>query len=195
MARIDSILSILDRQGANELRLGSDREPQMFADGTQKRLAMPKTPTETLRELLGELFAADREKMLMAQGQVQFLHESPSLGPFRVTLTRRSPAGAALELDALFVRGRGKAAPPVAPAAATAPAGPLPAPVPRVAAEPVPTGDAPRAAVPLGMRGPEPTAPVAHAPEGPSAELASLLSRAAALRASDVHLMDGEAPV
>ena len=31
MARIDSLLTLIDRQGANELRLGSDREPQMFA--------------------------------------------------------------------------------------------------------------------------------------------------------------------
>jgi twitching motility protein PilT len=193
MARIDSILSILDRQGANELRLGSDREPQMFADGTQKRLAMPKTPTETLRELLGELLAPEREKMLLAQGQMQFLHESPALGPFRVTLTRRSPAGAALELDALFVRGRGKAAPPVATTAATAPVAPPAAPAPR-AAEPVLSGDAPWGTAASVPRGAETAAP-SHTPEGPSAELTALLARAAAFRASDVHLLDGEAPV
>ncbi len=53
MARIDSLLNLVDRQGANELRLGADREPQMFAEGTPKRLTMPKTSMETLRELLG----------------------------------------------------------------------------------------------------------------------------------------------
>ena len=76
MARIDSLLTLIDRQGANELRLGSDREPQMFAGGVQKKLSMPKTPTETLRELLGELLPPDREKMLAQQGQVQFLHDA-----------------------------------------------------------------------------------------------------------------------
>jgi len=173
MARIDSILALVDRQGANELRLGSDREPQMFADGAQKRLVMPKTTTETLRELLGELLPADREKMLMAQGQVQFLHESQSLGPFRVALTRRGPPGAALEIDAVFTRGRGKAAPAVAAEVAlrTPPdSGPAPPPAPGTSAGIVAT-------------------------EGPSAELSALLARAMALRASDVHLLDGEAPV
>ena len=121
MARIDSILSILDRQAANELRLGTDREPQMLADGAQKRLVMPKTSTDTLRELLGELLPADREQALVRDGQVQFVHEAPGLGPFRVALTRRGPvpmggapmppAGGALELGVVLLRGRGKAAP------------------------------------------------------------------------------------
>ena len=62
MAAIDSLLNLVDRQGANELRVGTDREPQMFADGAQKRLVIPKTTMETLRELLGELLSADREK-------------------------------------------------------------------------------------------------------------------------------------
>ena len=48
MAPVDSLLNLVDRQGANELRLGSDREPQMFASGAQKRLVIPKTSTETL---------------------------------------------------------------------------------------------------------------------------------------------------
>jgi twitching motility protein PilT len=116
MARIDSILNLVDRQGANELRLGADREPQMFAEGTPKRLTMPKTSMETLRELLGELLGEDRERLLVEQGQVQFVHETPGSGSFRVTLTRRGPASAALELDAVFLRGRGKqAAPPPLP--------------------------------------------------------------------------------
>jgi twitching motility protein PilT len=182
MARIDSLLSILDRQGANELRLGSDREPQMFADGAQKRLAMPKTPTETLRELLGELLPPDRERMLAAQGQVQFLHEAAGLGPFRVSLTRRSAPGAPLELDVIFQRGRGKAA-PVAPA--PPPAAPPPAP-PKAALEP-----AARPMERLPAAAPEPS----QTSEAPPPALAELLVRARALRASDVHVLDGEGPV
>src|SRR5580693_4912741 len=115
MARIDSILALLDRQGANELRLGTEREPQMFAEGAQKRLFMPKTPTETLRELLGDLLSRERETALAEQGHAHFVYDSESLGPFRVSMTRRGAPGGALELDVVFLRGRGRApAPPPA---------------------------------------------------------------------------------
>jgi twitching motility protein PilT len=187
MARIDSILSLLDRQGANELRLGSDREPQMFADGAQKRLFMPKTPTDTLRELLGELLPPERENLLLEQGHVQIVYEAPSLGPFRVSMTRRGPQGGALDLDVVFLRGRGKmpAAPPPAPPPPPA-AAPVATPAPVAAPTPAAAPQAPPAAGPLG-----------HAPITTDAppDLAALLGRAAALRASDVHLMHGEPPI
>src|SRR5580704_6789397 len=185
MARIDSILALLDRQGANELRLGTDREPQMFAEGAQKRLFMPKTPTETLRELLGELLPRERENLLLEQGQVQILYDAPSLGPFRVSLTRRGPPGSALELDVVFLRGRGRmpAAPPAAP--------------PPPPATPATPEASPRLAPPVAAPPPPAAAPLAHAPATTDAtpELAALLGRAAALRASDVHLMHGEPPI
>jgi twitching motility protein PilT len=182
MARIDSLLTLVHGQGANELRLGSDREPQMFADGTPKRLVMPKMTTETLRELLGELLPPDREKMLVAQGQVQLLHEAPGLGPFRVALTRRGPPGSELAIDAVFMRGRGKAAP------ATAPAAPAPASMALPAS--------PRAPMEVATPAPDPAPSASSATsDPPSPELAALLGRATAQRASDVHLLDGEAPV
>jgi twitching motility protein PilT len=183
MARIDSLLTLIDRQGANELRLGSDREPQMFADGAQKRLSMPKTPTETLRELLGELLAPDRERMLAQQGQVQFLYEPPGLGAFRVTLTRRGPVGSVSELDVTFLRGKGKAAPAPAPPAPPAPppaAAPLPSPVVSAAQTPVSHTQ---------------NYVQSNAGGAPSPELVALLGRALGMRASDVHLLDGEPPV
>jgi twitching motility protein PilT len=187
MPSIDSLLTLVDRQGANELRLGADREPQMFADGTPKRLTMPKTSMETLRELLGELLAGERERLLVEQGQVQFIHEAPGAGNFRVTLVRRGSAGAPLEIDAVFMRARTKAvasptvasAPRTAPSAA-APALPVPVPVP----VPAPVPAAPAMALPSPQTGVEPTP-----------ALIALISRAAAQKASDVHLMDGEAPV
>ena len=70
MARVDSLLSILVQQGANELRLGTDREPKMLAFGTAKRLAIPSTPAETLRELLGEILKGEREQAMRAGGRV-----------------------------------------------------------------------------------------------------------------------------
>jgi twitching motility protein PilT len=216
MAAIDSLLNLVDRQGANELRVGTDREPQMFADGAQKRLVIPKTTMETLRELLGELLSEEREKAVAEQGRLQVLYDAPGLGPFRVSLTRRSPAWAPLQIDAVFLRGAGKAAPPAAAPPAAAP----PAAAPPAAA---PTAAAPTAAAPAQARAPSPgSEPVAVmvpaalpppaneavatpaasftpsaplAPAAPSAALAALLSRAAGLRASDLHLQDGEPPV
>lgn len=179
MARIDSILTLVDRQGANELRLGSDREPQMFADGAPKRLTMPKTPTETLRELLGELLPPERERMVAQTGQVQVLYEPAGLGPFRVTISRRGPAGAPIELDVVFMRGRGKGGAPA----------PQPAAPPPPAARPLPEP----APAPVTSSAPAPV--TSSAPEGVTPELAALVGRAASLRASDVHLIDGEPPL
>ena len=62
MARIDSLLAIVVQQGANELRVGTDREPKMLAHGAVKRLSMPETNEETLRELLGDLLTPAREQ-------------------------------------------------------------------------------------------------------------------------------------
>jgi twitching motility protein PilT len=176
MPRIDSILTLVDRQGANELRLGADREPQMFANGEPKRLTMPKTSMETLRELLGELLAGERERVLGEQGQVQFVHEAPGAGNFRVTLVRRGIAGAPLEIDAVFLRARSKAT------ATPPPSPPIVAPAARPAAPVAPATavDPPRAAA---------------ASAGPAPDLAALITRAAAHHATDIHLMDGEAPV
>ena len=193
MAAIDSLLNLVDRQGANELRVGTDREPQMFADGAPKRLVIPKTTMETLRELLGEILSEEREKQIAEQGRLQMLYEAPGLGPFRVTLTRRGPAWAPLQIDAVFLRGAGKAAPAAAPApapAASTPVASLPAAAPQRAAN---DPGAPAVVAPA-----VPAAPVfggPHAAAEPSVELASLLARAAGQRASDVHLQDGEPPV
>jgi twitching motility protein PilT len=179
MARVDSILNLVDRQGANELRLGTEKEPQMFADGAQKRLVIPKTSTETLRELLGELLPQEREQELLRVGKVEFVYEAAALGPFRVTLLRRGSGSGVLELDVTFLRGRG-------------PAGKHP---------PPPS----RPNVPPPIAAPSPTAPVAvTAPAVPtgqefvgevSGELAALVRIAAGLRASDLHLLSGEMPV
>ena len=189
MARIDSLLNLVDRQGANELRLGADREPQMFAEGTPKRLTMPKTSMETLRELLGDLLGEDRERTLVEQGQVQFVHDTPSSGSFRVTLTRRGPASAALELDAVFVRGRGKQAAPPPPLPMTPP---LTAPIVERAPRAI---EAPAASASAMQTAAVSVAQTAAASSEVGPDLAALIARAASLQASDVHLREGEAPV
>ena len=203
MSGIDGLLNLVDRQGANELRLGSDREPQMFADGVQKRLVIPKTSMETLRELLADVLTSEREKALSETGHVVASYEAPGLGPFRVTFTRRGPAWAQLQFDVVFQRAR-KVEPSPAPprlaevsrpandARVEAPGGVAPA----ASAAPVasPAG-APVAAAYAGtpsFQGSFASGPRALVP-GP--ELSNLLAQAAAMRASDVHLADGEPPV
>jgi twitching motility protein PilT len=184
MAPIDSLLNLVDRQGANELRIGSDREPQMFADGAQKRLVIPRTTTETLRELLGDLLSDEREKQLVEQGTVQLVYEAPGLGPFRATLTRRGPGWGPFQLDAVFLRGAGKAVPPPSPqrALTPAPASPEPVTLVRPAANVTSVASSFASSAVEGRAEPTP-------------ELAALLTRASAQRASDVHLQDGEPPV
>ena len=55
MAKIDRLLSLVLDQNANELRVGTDREPKMLAYGTTKRLALPSMDGETVLDLLGEI--------------------------------------------------------------------------------------------------------------------------------------------
>lgn len=186
MAAIDSLLHLVERQGANELRVGTDREPQMFAEGAPKRLVIPKTSMETLRELLGELLSEEREKQIAEQGRLQLVYDAPGLGPFRVTLMRRGPAWAPLQVDAVFLKGAGKLTAPASPAGPPATAA-LPAPLPRAA------NDAVANAPPV----PETTHSITGRGQSPEAppELLALLTRAAAMRASDIHLEDGEIPV
>src|SRR5580698_6468223 len=98
MARIDSLLSLVVAQGANELRLGVDREPKMLASGVAKRLSLPATPEATLRDLLDGLLGPEREQTMRA-GRADFAYEAPGLGSFQVTATRRGEA-----FDVVFVR-------------------------------------------------------------------------------------------
>ncbi|HEX8795304.1 MAG TPA: PilT/PilU family type 4a pilus ATPase [Polyangiaceae bacterium] len=164
MARVDSLLSILVQQGANELRLGTDREPKMLASGAPKRLAIPSTPEDTLRELLGEILTGEREQAMRAGGRVDVRYEAAGLGAFQVKLLARGDAA----FDAVFLRETRPA-----PAASAAPS----------AAPPTPRA---------------PLMPVARAPAlaiVASPSFVELVATAAALRASDIHLIDGACPV
>src|SRR5580692_10394395 len=111
MARIDSLLAIAVDQGANELRIGANREPKMFASGAPKRLLMPAMGGDTVKELMGEILSPERETALRARGRLDVQSMSDKLGVFQVTLTARE-AG----IDAIFLRiGKGIANPPPAP--------------------------------------------------------------------------------
>ncbi len=181
MARIDSLLAIVVEQGANELRVGSDRDLKMFAHGTPKKLNIPAMPEQTIRDLLGEIITPERAAALNARKPVEATHEAGALGSFHVTMTAREGGG----LDVLFLRGskRGVAPPPAPPASAPAPAAPPPA----VAAERPVVVHAP--AVDFG-------APSARPPlvVGLASPVIALVARAASMGASDLHLMDGSSP-
>ena len=179
MARVDSLLSILVQQGANELRLGTDREPKMLAFGTAKRLAIPSTPADTLRELLGEILTGEREQAMRAGGRIDVRYEAAGLGAFQVKLLAR-PDGA---FDAVFLRETR-----ASPAAAAAAVAPAVASRPSAVTSPV---------VPV-ISGPEPSS--AQARVTPVTAMATpafveLVATAAALRASDLHLLEGACPV
>jgi twitching motility protein PilT len=181
MARIDSLLAIVVDQGANELRVGSDREPKMFAHGVPKKLHLPAMPEQTIRELLGDILSPERALALEARRPVEATHDAGALGSFHVTMTAREGGG----IDVLFVRG-GKRPVAVAPATPAVVAGTPQAPPPEVGERPAP---------PLPSPGP----PLATSTARPiviglAPPMVSLVARAASMDASDLHLLDGETP-
>jgi twitching motility protein PilT len=184
MARIDSLLSIVLDQGANELRIGTNREPKMLAYGAAKRLNIPAMGDDMVRELMGEILSAEREANLRAKGRLETPYASDKLGAFQVTMTVR-PDG----IDAVFMRsggGAGRSTSPSSPAKSPgndAPAGP------QAASFDAPPSSHARAAPQL----PEVSA-ARRGSASPSELLVRLLARASALGASDLHLAEGESP-
>jgi twitching motility protein PilT len=184
MARIDRVLSIVADQGANELRVGTDREPKMLAYGSVKKLSIPSTSEETLRDLLGEVLTAEREESMRARGRVDVVYDAGPLGAFQVSLTTRGDNG----FDAVFRKSSARAAPPpfvAAPAVA-------PAPAPAHAHEHEALESSRMHAAPSSTL----TAAAVFAPGesdvSASPMLAELVAHAAQRRASDLHLCDGE---
>ena len=100
MARVDSILSVLVHQGANELRLGTDREPKLLSHGTPKRLSLPVTSEETLRELLGEILDPKREQALRARGRVDSCNRRQAYARLRLSLLPAREGGPAAVVSA-----------------------------------------------------------------------------------------------
>ncbi len=180
MARIDSILSIVIQQGANELRVASGHEPKMLAYGIAKRLAIPKMDEETVRSLLGEIVSPERAELLRTNGKAEAPYDAGALGSFHVTLTTPAAGG----ISAIFVRAGARAQATAAPAAPAVPtAAPL-APAPTPVATPLPMESVETFGAPAPSRV-ERAAP--HA-------LASLVARAASMRGSDLHFADRELP-
>jgi twitching motility protein PilT len=183
---VDGLLGILVQQGATELRLGTGRPPRMFHHGTQKKLAVPETGDEELRHLLGGLVTPERDAELRAGRRVELTYDAGQLGTYNVALV---PHAGGPGFDAIFAAvTRRREAPPlfVVPAEPAAHAAPPPAERP---SETMPAATASPTASPETV----PTSLVAPNERVPtSSELAELLARAAAMRASDVHLCTGQ---
>ena len=180
MARIDRILSLVADQGANELRMGTDREPKMLAYGTSKRLSIPMTDETTLRDLLGEILSPEREEALKTRGRVECHYDAAQFGQFSVSLTSRTDG-----FDVVF-RQSGRAAPPPVQE-------PPPPPSVHPTSHQMPVATPASASMPVAMHAPMPMT-VAE-PIRPASSLMELVAHAAARRASDLHLADDEVPV
>jgi twitching motility protein PilT len=151
----------------------------MFARGVPKRLSIPATSEQVLRDLLGEILPAERETELRARGSVETHYDGGRHGLFRVTLTAADSGG----FDAVFLQ--------ITPLEAEADAAAKPATAnrepPAAVSREAQRGSAPDGASPVSA------ADVAHAPSG-LWRLGELIRAAIALRASDLHLAEGELP-
>jgi twitching motility protein PilT len=108
VAWIGSLLSILVERGADELRVGEGREPQLFVAGKPRRLSIPKMSRRDVEDLLGDLLSPERKAVLATGQPVEFAYSSANHGAFTVTLSGEN------DLSAVFVkvtRGPALAAP------------------------------------------------------------------------------------
>ncbi len=85
MRTIDSLLNILVQQGGTELRLASDRRPQMFKEDAELPLTIPAMSTERIRELLDDLWTA-HEAALRHRHELSLTYDSEDLGRFALRL-------------------------------------------------------------------------------------------------------------
>ena len=116
MPGVDQILSFIIQQGADELRLGTDDEPQAFAQGVRRHFTMAKTPDAVLRHLLGDVLSKDREALLVKQPLLSFSYEARGIGTFDVTVEARKTGG----LNVTFTQSTGSPASPPEPEPAVA---------------------------------------------------------------------------
>jgi twitching motility protein PilT len=206
MPAIDDILKLAHGQGANELRIGTDRAPAMFASGSPKSLTLRPTGDADLRYLLGPLLTEEREALLRRDGQLEFSYFLAGIGNFHVTFTRRGldAKEGPLVFDGLFFHGQPRSGAPAplaaeprwtsseAPTGLVEPSsGPPSAPAVTVAAphvDPRRTRDTvpPSEEAPSSVEG----AP----PQEITRALASLLAAVVERKASDLHLLSGEPP-
>ena len=171
VAWIEHLLSIVVERRADELRVCAGQEPKMFAGGVARPLSIPRMSERDVRELLGDLLSVERQGQAAREGQSTFVYTSKASGHFQVVLAIEP------DLHATFTKADPRAASPAASVSSPVAAVPPTAALSAVS----PSGIAPP---PVALEGQPPD----------RRHLASLLGRAASLRASDLHLADGEVP-
>lgn len=168
MPGIDQVLSFVVQQSANELRLGTDQEPQVLAHGAPRRFTMSPTPDSVLRQLLGDLLSAEREAELGRQPRIGFDYEAPGIGRFQVTIARRNDGG----MDVTFLQAtRTRAVVPK---------------VPPVIVEKSP--------IPAAATATTERTCVTEVQPGGGPQFLRLIEQAVSQRASDIHLADAQPP-
>jgi twitching motility protein PilT len=184
---IDQILSIVSQQGADELRLGTDQEPQVLSRGARKKFVMSATPEPVLRHLLGELLTPERDRQLRAGSRLEFDYDASGIGRFHVVLAARQDKG----LDVIFASSVGRSSAAVPRAAHEAPHAPLD--------QRMSPTDISTTATGSNTQNPEPAIRGQSQRKLDSEvrffnELNELVMRAVSSRASDIHLADDEPP-
>ena len=187
MAAIDSILAIVVQERATELRLGTDREPEMYRHSARLRLALDQTSDETLRHLLGSLLTPQHVESLRGAGTVEVDYDAGVSGNFHVVMSGREGGGG---IDVAFHRHDTQR---VSPAGSAAQNVHVPAPAASKFVGPLPlhVASSPCGAPEVVDLVPTEVEPPAEASEA----LVDILGHSVALRATDIHLREGEPPV
>lgn len=146
----------------------------MFAAGVPRRLSIPKMSQRDFEDLLGTLLSPERKSRVASGETVQFVYDSRAHGAFQVTL------GGEGDLTATFVKGASASAP-----VASGPAAPAPS---AAASVPPPVREPPQSVASAHPSDASDDVPAASVP-------IPLVVEAARLRASDLHLADGELPL
>jgi twitching motility protein PilT len=159
---IDSVLKILVQQGGTELRLASDRRPQMFKEDGELPLTIPAMSAAQIRALLDDLWTS-HAAALRQRGQLSFTYSSAELGKFVLLLVQADESTLEVRFRRDGDEGRERAE----------------------SASPDRRGEALVGATGLGVE---------ESAELPPA-LVTVLQRAVAQGASDVHLSPLRAPI
>jgi twitching motility protein PilT len=70
----ETLLQLLHRRGANELRLTVGKSPQLIVGSSASRIALPDVESSWLRNQVSSLLGSDRMKALVQHGIVGFAH-------------------------------------------------------------------------------------------------------------------------
>jgi twitching motility protein PilT len=206
MNALQSLLKMVAAQQADELRLGVERAPLVLTAGVPQNLTLAETGERVLRQMLGSLLSPQAEASL-ARGQAySSVHDAgEGFGVYQVQFIPRPKHEVGFDVRLTNARHRSATATensasspgPVPTAVAAPPAMPVSHPTPASHATSAVSASAVSASA-VSASAVSASAVSASAVSARSAgitltsSLEALLARAAALRASDIHVRQGE---